>query len=49
MSLKQIDLNQTEEEIILKIKATAMPGFEQPFSIVNGEKYYLIPEKNMIK
>ena len=49
MSLKQIDLNQTEEEIILKIKATAMPGFEQPFSIVNGEKYYIIPEKNLKK
>ena len=47
--LKRIDLNQSEEEIILKIKATAMPGFEQPFAIVDGEKYYIIPEKNLKK
>ena len=47
--LKQIDLNESAEEIILKIKATAMPGFEQPFTIVNGEKYYIIPEKNLKK
>jgi methionyl-tRNA formyltransferase len=47
--LKQIDLNQSEEEIILRIKATAMPGFEQPFTIVDGEKYYIIPEKNLKK
>jgi len=26
-----------------------MPGFEQPFTIVNGEKYYIIPEKNLKK
>ena len=47
--LKQIDLNQSEDEIILRIKASAMPGFEQPFTIVDGEKYYIIPEKNLKK
>jgi len=26
-----------------------MPGFEQPFAIVDGEKYYIIPEKNLKK
>lgn len=44
--LKQIDLGPNAKEIALKVRATAMPGFEPPFTIIDGIKYYIIPEKN---
>lgn len=44
-SIKKIDLNQSEALIYKQIRATAMPGFEFPYSIVNGMKIYLIPEQ----
>ena len=39
-ALKQIDLSLSKEEIEKRIRATAMPGFEPPFCIVNDEKLY---------
>lgn len=42
--LKEIDLNDSAEVITRKVRATAMPGFEPPFTIVDGKKYYIIPE-----
>lgn len=44
--LKHIDLESTSDEIVRKVRATAMPGFEPPFALVDGKKYYLIPEAN---
>lgn len=42
--LKKIDLNDSADVITRKVRATAMPGFEPPFAIVDGKKYYIIPE-----
>lgn len=42
--LKEIDLNDSADVITRKVRATAMPGFEPPFAIVDGKKYYIIPE-----
>lgn len=36
--VKQIDTSWPEEKIYRHIRATHMPGFEAPFSIVNGRK-----------
>jgi methionyl-tRNA formyltransferase len=47
--LKMIDLNQSAEEIIKKVRATAMPGFEPPLTEFNGEKYYIIPKNHYNK
>lgn len=47
--LKTIDLNDGADEIVRKVRATAMPGFEPPFALVDGKKYYLIPETNYEK
>jgi methionyl-tRNA formyltransferase len=47
--LKQIDLGSMADEVARKVKATAMPGFEPPFTIIDGVKYYIIPEKNYNK
>ena len=42
--LKMIDLNDSADVITRKVRATAMPGFGPPFAIVDGKKYYIIPE-----
>jgi methionyl-tRNA formyltransferase len=39
-ALKQIDLNWTKEKIERHIRATSMPGFEPPYTIINGEKIH---------
>ena len=46
LKLKTIDFNEGIEEVTKKVKATAMPGFEPPFYLHEGSKYYIIPEKN---
>ncbi len=38
--IKQIDLNWDKEKIERHIRATSMPGFEPPYTIINGEKVY---------
>jgi methionyl-tRNA formyltransferase len=45
LSLKHIDLGAEAKDIALKVKATTMPGFEPPFTMIDGMKYYIIPEK----
>lgn len=40
-SLKEIDLGWNKEKIERHIRATSMPGFEPPYTIINGEKIYL--------
>jgi methionyl-tRNA formyltransferase len=47
--LKQIDFGDMADEIARKVKATAMPGFEPPYTIIDHVKYYIIPEKNYNK
>lgn len=47
--LKQIDLNDSADIITRKVRATAMPGFEPPFAIVDGKKYYILPENQYNK
>lgn len=39
-SIKQIDLTWDKEKIERHIRATSMPGFEPPYTIINGEKIY---------
>ncbi len=39
-SIKQIDLSWDKEKIERHIRATSMPGFEQPYTIINREKVY---------
>ena len=39
-TLKQIDLDWNAEKIGRYIRATAMPGFEPPYAMLNGEKIY---------
>ncbi len=43
--IKNIDLSEDPDEISRKVRATSMPGFEPPFTLINGEKYYIIPAK----
>lgn len=43
-TLKQIDLNWDEEKIMRRLRATAMPGFEPPYAMVNNQKIYLSRE-----
>lgn len=38
--LKNIDLNEDGIKIARKIKATYMPGFEPPYTIIDGQKIY---------
>lgn len=38
--LKHIDLGWKKEKIERHIRATYMPGFEPPYTIINGEKIY---------
>ena len=43
--LKVIDLNWSKEKIERHIRATSMPGFEPPYTVINGEKIYFIREE----
>ena len=47
--LKEINLGEAANEVARKVRATAMPGFEPPFTIVDGLKYYIIPENQYKK
>jgi methionyl-tRNA formyltransferase len=38
--IKQIDLSWDKEKIERHIRATSMPGFEPPYTIIDGEKVY---------
>lgn len=40
--LKIIDLKWEQEKIERYIRAVAMPGFEQPYCLINGEKVYFV-------
>lgn len=40
-AIKQIQLNWPEEQIDRHLRATFMPGFEPPFTYIQGEKIYL--------
>lgn len=40
IGLKQIDLDWDADKIARYIRATSMPGFEPPFTIIGGEKIY---------
>ncbi|MEZ5016667.1 MAG: formyltransferase family protein [Flavipsychrobacter sp.] len=42
--LKEIDLNWDKEKIERHIRATSMPGFEPPYTIINGKKVYFSNE-----
>lgn len=42
--LKEINFGINANEIALKVKATSMPNFEPPFTIIDGVKYYIIHE-----
>jgi len=39
-ALKQVDLNEGEEQIARRIRATTMPGFEPPYCYIGGKKVY---------
>jgi methionyl-tRNA formyltransferase len=45
-TLKQIDLAWDQEKIERHIRATYMPGFEPPYTIVNNQKIYFTLEKH---
>lgn len=47
--LKEISLGDVANDVALKVKATAMPGFEPPFTIIDGTKFYIIPENQYQK
>ncbi len=42
--VKQIDLNWPEDKIQRHIRATYMPGFEPPYTLINGTKVYFEPQ-----
>lgn len=42
--LKHIDLSWDKDKIERHIRATSMPGFEPPYSILNGKKLYFTTE-----
>jgi methionyl-tRNA formyltransferase len=44
--LKTIDLTHDPQKILRQIRATAMPGFEPPYAVVEGRKIYMIPEQH---
>lgn len=45
-SLKHIDLSWDAAKIERHIRATAMPGFEPPYTLIGGRKVYFIPKEN---
>lgn len=38
--LKQIDLNWDKDKIERHVRATSMPGFEPPYTLIDGKKIY---------
>ena len=38
--IKNIDLNWSKDKISRYIRATYMPNFEPPFTIINNQKFY---------
>lgn len=42
--IKQIDLSWEEEKILRHLRATSMPGFEPPFTVIENQKIYLSRE-----
>ena len=44
-NIKMINLNWSHGKIEKHLRATYMPGFEPPFTIINGIKVHLVPEK----
>jgi methionyl-tRNA formyltransferase len=42
--IKMIDMAWDKEKIDRHVRATAMPGFEPPYYLENGEKVYLTPD-----
>jgi methionyl-tRNA formyltransferase len=45
LKLKQLSLADNEDELIRKVRSTSMPGFEPPFILHKGIKYFIIPEE----
>jgi methionyl-tRNA formyltransferase len=43
--IKQIDLGILSAEVSKKVRATSMPGYEPPFTVIDGEKIYFIPAR----
>lgn len=43
--IKRIDLNWEEEKIDRYLRATSMPGFEPPYTFINGKKVFLLTEE----
>ena len=43
--LKQIDLNWPQEKILRHLRATTMPGFPPPYTMIDGVKIELLLEK----
>lgn len=39
--LKEIDLNWDKDKIVRHIRATSMPGFEPPYAIIDGQKFFV--------
>ena len=44
--LKKIDLSWSKDKIQRHIRATYMPGFEPPYTIVNSQKIYFVMQKD---
>lgn len=44
--LKSLDLGPNKNDVIKRVRATAMPGFDPPYTLINGKKYYIIPEEH---
>lgn len=42
--LKEINLDESAAQIVRKVRATFMEGFEPPYAIFEEKKYYIIPE-----
>jgi len=45
-TLKEIDLSWNAEKIRRHVRATAMPGFEPPYTMIGGRKVHLTPALN---
>lgn len=45
-ALKQIDLSWDAEKISRHIRATAMPGFEPPYTMIGDRKVYFTPQQD---
>ena len=45
IALKQLNLEQGIKDIVQRVKATSMTGFEPPYFEYNSQKYFVIPQK----